>query len=315
MNANAATTGALIAEARKEKGLTQKALAQELHVSVQAVSKWERGLNFPDIALLEPLGELLGLSVSELISGQRNAPPGEELVRSSLRLGLSQLGRRMRRWRGLFFALAAAVTCALLLLGFLWVRNNTDLLPQPQAVVARRDTSPIEQRVAQAGGSMTAYLFDVALPDDFQFDYAFQAELWSEEGLVKSWPLPCRPYYSEADRPDFFRHQTLILTLDYHRQPDPFAFGLNFLEGNESTTLTDFPLSQPDGFFLGPMEGRAQVDGEDGVVLLQLGFGTPQPGGGSTFRAPTLLNTGTGTGEPPRCHEGEHILLVRMYCK
>ena len=38
-------TGALIAQARKEKELTQKALAEQLHVSVQAVSKWELGLS------------------------------------------------------------------------------------------------------------------------------------------------------------------------------------------------------------------------------------------------------------------------------
>ena len=77
---DAVKTGALIAQARKEKNLTQKDLAQSLHVSVQAVSKWERGLNFPDLALMEPLAELLGLTVSELMTGERNAAPGEELV-------------------------------------------------------------------------------------------------------------------------------------------------------------------------------------------------------------------------------------------
>lgn len=74
-------TGALMAQARKERGLTQKELAQSLHVSTQAVSKWERGLSFPDVPLLESLSRRLGLTVSELLSGERNAPPREELVR------------------------------------------------------------------------------------------------------------------------------------------------------------------------------------------------------------------------------------------
>lgn len=74
-------TGALMAQARKERGLTQKELAQSLHVSTQAVSKWERGLSFPDVSLLESLSRCLGLTASELLSGGRSAPPREELVR------------------------------------------------------------------------------------------------------------------------------------------------------------------------------------------------------------------------------------------
>ena len=83
---DAAKTGALIAQARKEKDLTQGQLAQLLHVSVQAVSKWERGRNFPDLALLEPLAEALDLTVSELLAGERGEPPRESTVREALAL-------------------------------------------------------------------------------------------------------------------------------------------------------------------------------------------------------------------------------------
>lgn len=64
-------TGALIAQARKERNLTQREVAGALHVTVQAVSKWERGLSFPDVNLLEPLSEVLGLTVSDLLSGKQ----------------------------------------------------------------------------------------------------------------------------------------------------------------------------------------------------------------------------------------------------
>ncbi len=63
-------TGELIRELRKEKGMTQKDLAEKLYITDRAVSKWERGLCAPDISLLEPLSELLGVSVLELISGK-----------------------------------------------------------------------------------------------------------------------------------------------------------------------------------------------------------------------------------------------------
>ena len=52
--------GALIAKMRKEKGLTQKELADQLHVTDRAVSKWERGICCPDISLLEDLANILG---------------------------------------------------------------------------------------------------------------------------------------------------------------------------------------------------------------------------------------------------------------
>ena len=55
--------GAFLAQLRREKGWTQKDLAEKLYVSDKAVSKWERGLSVPDVSLLLPLAELLGVSV------------------------------------------------------------------------------------------------------------------------------------------------------------------------------------------------------------------------------------------------------------
>lgn len=67
-------TGAFIKSCRKEKNMTQKELADRLHVTDRAVSKWERGLSAPDIALLEPLASMLGVTIVELLSGERMAP-------------------------------------------------------------------------------------------------------------------------------------------------------------------------------------------------------------------------------------------------
>ncbi|MBQ7943219.1 MAG: helix-turn-helix transcriptional regulator [Lachnospiraceae bacterium] len=63
--------GEFIAECRKQKGITQKELAEKLFISDKAVSKWERGLSMPDITLLAPLAELLGVSVAELLECRR----------------------------------------------------------------------------------------------------------------------------------------------------------------------------------------------------------------------------------------------------
>lgn len=64
--------GGFIAEERKAKSFTQKELAAMLNITDKAVSKWERGLSLPDISMLNPLSECLGVSVSELLNGERN---------------------------------------------------------------------------------------------------------------------------------------------------------------------------------------------------------------------------------------------------
>ena len=62
--------GAFLSRLRKEKGMTQKELAEKLYVSDKAVSKWERGLSLPDIALLQPLAALMEVSVTEMLCGE-----------------------------------------------------------------------------------------------------------------------------------------------------------------------------------------------------------------------------------------------------
>ena len=62
-------TGAAIRTLRERKGLTQAALAEILDVSPKTVSKWETAKGLPDISLLDPLAGALGVSVTELLSG------------------------------------------------------------------------------------------------------------------------------------------------------------------------------------------------------------------------------------------------------
>ncbi|MBR6528751.1 MAG: helix-turn-helix transcriptional regulator [Firmicutes bacterium] len=63
--------GKFILECRKEKNMTQQQIADNLFLTRKAVSKWERGLSLPDIGQLEPLAELLGISVAELLKGEK----------------------------------------------------------------------------------------------------------------------------------------------------------------------------------------------------------------------------------------------------
>lgn len=66
---DAIKTGALIRRLRREQGLTQKQLAERLHVSDKAVSKWERGCGCPDLSLLTNLSAALGIALDGLLCG------------------------------------------------------------------------------------------------------------------------------------------------------------------------------------------------------------------------------------------------------
>ena len=68
---NLQQTGNFIAQLRKEKNYTQQELADLLHVSDKAISRWETGRGFPDLSNLEPLSEVLDVSVAELLKGER----------------------------------------------------------------------------------------------------------------------------------------------------------------------------------------------------------------------------------------------------
>ena len=72
--------GAFVSALRKEQKLTQKELAQRLHTSDKAVSKWETGTCLPDVSLLMPLAEVLGVTVTELLRGNRKRARSHRLA-------------------------------------------------------------------------------------------------------------------------------------------------------------------------------------------------------------------------------------------
>ncbi len=74
------TIGNRITEYRKRLGITQEALAQKLHISNQAVSKWESDQSCPDIQLLPELADIFGISIDALFGRERSAPQSEQTI-------------------------------------------------------------------------------------------------------------------------------------------------------------------------------------------------------------------------------------------
>ena len=69
---NKKTFGAYILQRRRELGMTQKEFAEKLYVTESAVSKWERGLSYPDITLLLNICSVLDISEHELLTGSED---------------------------------------------------------------------------------------------------------------------------------------------------------------------------------------------------------------------------------------------------
>ena len=87
------TIGNRISRLRKSKNMTQEALAEQMGVSSQAVSKWENDQSCPDISLLTKLSRVLGVSTDELLSGQSDEV---HLVPLEQRKSLDELTLRIR---------------------------------------------------------------------------------------------------------------------------------------------------------------------------------------------------------------------------
>lgn len=118
--------GKFVKEARKEKELTQKQLADLLHVSDKTVSKWENGAGFPDIKLLEPLAEALEVSLLELMQSERIADyridkeDAEQVVAETISRSEQAEERKRQMWK--VKILLGASACGVLYLMWTGVR-------------------------------------------------------------------------------------------------------------------------------------------------------------------------------------------------
>lgn len=113
--------GPFLQSQRKSKGMTQGDLAEKLHVTDKAVSRWERGVGFPDIKLLEPLAEALEISVAELLRCEIIDPqvPEEpvEVPQEQITVFADE-GKRMAQYKQGMAACKVGTVAMLLILGY-----------------------------------------------------------------------------------------------------------------------------------------------------------------------------------------------------
>lgn len=294
---NSVKTGSLIAQARKEKNLTQSDLAAALHVSTQAVSKWERGLNFPDITLLEPLGQLLDLTVSQLMAGERDTMPQEELLQESLRLGAAHSGRA-KKWRRLFLAAAGLLAALLLLCGYFYVRRHTDWLPQRETVITPIEIDEMDALIARLSGQKGFAAYELTLADGLE-EYGFRIERWTSEGLVESTDILSFPLAGWS----YPRHQEVAFSF----QEQSGVLTANIICGGVFTSpvLGTFPEDSLSGW--GTQGTATSLSPENGAVLLDICIN--KDGGHVSFPADY------DNFDFSDLSEGQTAILLRLVCR
>lgn len=111
--------GIFIANNRKAAGMTQQELAEKLHVTNKAVSKWETGLSYPDVTLLEPLANALSVNVEELLTCQKAEQiaktPALETLLAISEEDMRRKKKQTRRW----FMLTALLIVLFAVLSFI----------------------------------------------------------------------------------------------------------------------------------------------------------------------------------------------------
>ena len=119
-------------------GDDKKQLAEQLHISDRTVSRWGRGVGFPDLSLLEPLADALELSVVELLRGERIAPAEQLAPESerSVREIFRTLGLRLKRFRWLLIALGILLLIAAVALLLLWLNPDRRIFYTDETVSA-----------------------------------------------------------------------------------------------------------------------------------------------------------------------------------
>lgn len=118
---NTVDFGKFVTELRKEKGFTQKQLAEMLDVTDKAVSRWETGKNYPDIEMFERLSAVFGVTVSELLEGKRI--PKENLNHVSEVQVIEQI-KNNKRSKKRYRIIIAVVLVIVLLLGYIVLKDN-----------------------------------------------------------------------------------------------------------------------------------------------------------------------------------------------
>lgn len=156
--------GKYIAGKRKELGLTQRQLADKLGMSDKSVSKWERGVCLPDVALYSDLCGILGIGINEFLAGEDI--PQESVVQKSEENIIGVATASKRRQKKLKSVIAILLAVSILALSVIGVMLVNEYWPQNCIYPVDRDST--EMKTAGMISQDGAFIYDFKTSDKYK---------------------------------------------------------------------------------------------------------------------------------------------------
>ena len=184
--------------------------------------------------------------------------------------------------------------------------TRTELLPQYTTVVSPSPLSEQALLAARTAKTASVHLYDLTVADGMA-DYQVQMELWTDQGLVQTWPVA-----QATNWPDAPRRQQLAFSYEFLPSQAQIQMGVTMTGGTWYTTLTDVPyLGQ--GYVMDVLEQSCRLDPESGAVLACWSLPMIQESGSSQESDITWAAPGcTGPIQAPQVEPGEVFLLLRL---
>lgn len=248
--------GKYLAGKRKEKGMTQKQLAEKLNMSDKSVSKWERGICLPDAAVYMEICGILEISINEFFAGEDISP--ENMIPKSednLIHITKDSTKKQKNLKKIIAVMTVFSAIALILLGILLFPRLT----QPRNYIEPVDRTSVEMKTAEMlSGTDGAFLFHFYTKDRFNTITLYLSEY--QKGKLLSKEILTELVYDDIEPatkgivavvPDFEKfHIKVIVTDDYAK----YATGFSILEhvknrsyyGRGSTQIESISPIQPN---------------------------------------------------------------------
>ena len=220
--------GTYIAGKRKALGMTQKQLAEQLGMSDKSVSKWERGICLPDVALYAELCQILGISINEFFAGEDITK--EDLMQKSEEniIGVAKESKqKQKRLRSMLCLVLAVSVLVLSAGGIILYRFNG-----PQNVIAPVDQESVEMKTVELlSGVDGAFMYQYVTTDSYASLKIFVSEYRSGKLIQKE---PVLLGYEEIGSP---KRGTVLIVPDF----DHFAVKI-IMADDASKFSTEIPI-------------------------------------------------------------------------